>query len=116
MAAEYEDRVALARQLRQDIEALEGEAAVRNNYNEFRRRLKAAGLTITAAEASQLWRESAAEPEEAADSDEDAAEGEQVDDPPLPAGGVGVASPTDGQEQGLSLVELQSGLDEIRLD
>ena len=54
MEVEYDARVALARQLRQEIEALEGDAMVRNNYNEFRRRLKAAGLTITAAEASQL--------------------------------------------------------------
>ena len=68
---DYEAWVALAKQVRHEIEALEGDAKVRNNYNEFRRRFKVAGVTLTAAQASQLWKESAAEYEEVENSDED---------------------------------------------
>ena len=61
---DYDALSAFAKQFRQEIEALEGDAKVRNNYNEFRRRFKVAGVTITAAVASQLWQHSAAEEED----------------------------------------------------
>ena len=107
---EYDALVALARQFRAEIEALEGDAKVRNNYNEFRKRFKVAGVTIDASVASRLWKQSAEEEEfEAKDSDEDF-EAEIVDEVPPPGGGLDDQSPIDGREdQGLSLADLQRG-------